>query len=195
MNNKYLFADISDYQSTFDALSYRSAGHERIAIKAGEGLGTGGGSGHATRSRQAHDANLEVWHYWFLRPAENIREQALLLAKTVAPVFGHKDRVVIDTEDIAFSPDQGCKAASDMKAVLVGLGHPHAIFYTYLAYVTNSLWQWEADYWIAEYNGNYKRPALDKKFNVRWKQYTDSKHGAGPYGFAGIGPCDGNIVL
>ena len=195
MKNSQLFADISDYQAAFKATSYKSAGHKLVAIKAGEGLGLGGASGHHTRAADAHQVGLQVWHYWFLNPTLDPRQQAATCAKTVAGVFQRGDRIVIDTESLSVAPVEGCRAAAEMHLALASYGHPHAIPYTFEAYVTEELYIPGAEYWIAQYDGTFSRPGLDKKFNVIAKQYTDSIHGEDPKSFAGIGPCDGSIFL
>jgi hypothetical protein len=194
MKNLQLFADISDYQSTFRAVSYKSAGHKLIVIKAGEGVGIGGATNHDNRTNAAHQVGLSVWHYWFLDPSIDPRQQAAACVKALSG-FKVGDRVVIDTESLSVAPAEGCRVAVEMRLALASYGHPHAILYTFEAYVTDELYVEGAEYWIAQYDGTFKRPDLDRKFNIIAKQYTDSVHGENPKSFAGIGPCDGSIFL
>lgn len=190
MSNSHLFADISDYQGTFDAHAYRSAGHLLIAIKAGEHLGNGGAFHYADRVSRAHHAGLSVCHYWFTRPESGDPVgQARAFANRVKGMLKHDDMLVMDVE----TGDSSSPAwfVHHFERELHSQIHRWPILYTYLSYLqAHSVRAAGKRLWIASYDGRKLPSSLPLvRGQHRWaKQFTDH------YSFAGIGFCDGSYL-
>lgn len=185
-----IFADISDYQSTFDAHAYRSAGHILIAIKAGEGTGRGGASTYDDRVKRAHHAGLSVIHYWFTRPEDrNPREQARAFAESIKGRLKPYDLLCLDVETGDGDDPHWFTYHCDEE--LHGLTNRRAIVYSYVSYVRlHNIRATGKCLWIASYDGRQSPRSLPWiQGQNRWaKQFTDRRH------FPGIGETDGSSL-
>lgn len=190
MNAGRIFADISDYQTTFDAHAYRSAGHVLIAIKAGEGTGDGGATHYAERVKRAHHAGLTVIHYWFTRPENrDPRAQASAFAERVKNRLAHGDLLCLDVETGGGDNPHYFTLHCDNE--LVRLTGRHPVVYSYVSYLR--MYNVRASgkaLWVASYDGRRLPSSLPWiSGQRRWaKQFTDSYH------FAGIGRTDASCL-
>lgn len=203
--SRLLFADVSDFQSRFDAHAYKRAGHVLVAIKAGEGIEGGGASLYPIRATAAHAAGLHVWHYWFAHPGESAAAQVARLHVVTSPHYRAGDRTVIDIETgNSGKAAAWCREAAD---ALHKLGR-NPIGYTYASYLAEggaalaSCFDW---WWVADYDGTVRkrRPSIPAGRSLIHnhgpilvaKQYTDGEAGAEPHRYSGIGQCDGSVLL
>lgn len=196
--SRLLFADVSDYQDRFNALSYRRAGHRFVVVKAGEGGERGravGAGQYAARVAAAHASRLKVGHYWFARPFDHPAKTVadLIVAATEAH-YRVGDRTIVDLE--VGTPTAVIGWTHELATELRARGRK-PVGYTDAAYL-NEGGQALADcfdaWWIADYDGTiYRLPKLPRCL-ILAKQYTDGIAGAQPRRFAGIGACDGSAI-
>lgn len=186
------FADISSYQAGADLAAYARAGHDRILIKATEGVSyTNPHFDGWWRSASA--AGLARGAYHFARPSRSsgaAEADAFARALGSAGGLGPRDWVVLDVED----PDErGPKAADHAAAFcrrMVELGYAGGVIYSgtwYLgpagltAVMLPPAWQWLhlADYRTAVPDSALPLPAGWAPGRLLARQYSETATHAG----------------
>lgn len=201
-----LFADISDFQSAFNAARYARSGRRVVMVKHGEGESNPGGAQAAERIRAAHHVGLRVIHYLmaiYTDPAEVCLRN---FCERVKPTWRRGDTMELDIEAYSGPPSRAAEWMRDAQRFLrLDASAPRrmAMGYTNEAYLLEAgprLWNL-VDYWhIATYDGRLLgrggEPRLPRgcKAHLLAKQYTDGVLGAHPHSSPGIGPCDDSIL-
>jgi hypothetical protein len=205
MNQQQLFADISDYQTTFDARAYAIAGRTVIMIKTGEATSANGAVLAPARIEAAHANRLHVIHYLFAHLDVDPIAQLQAYLERARPLWHPGDRMELDIEDASGDPQAAIPWLTEAQRYLTQHeGAPRAIAYTNEAYLAEAGPQLanQADWWhIAAYDGlllGRGTPHLPRHThpNTRLlaKQYTNGQEGAQPHTAPGLGPCDNNIL-
>lgn len=202
MNPRY-WPDINNYTGHFAAQQLASAGALLVGVLATDGAKFTS-LAHATQSRAAHDAGLNVWHYHFARPedtASTVGAEALHLWTTVRPVWQAGDRLVLDVERM--HPDGPAALTEYVRRLdqavyrVTGLLGGDRIAPT--VYMPDSLFRTcgprlqvvSGEFWIASWGGTV-RP-LGRHRRMVAQQINNGVQGQGPFGCPGVSsPVDMN---
>lgn len=185
-----LMADISDYQSSFDARAYRRAGHRIIMIKAAEGLSAAGALLHSRRCREAHDEGLIVVHYHYLHGHDG---EGRFLAERVSGVWKSDDALCADVEIASVSAG----AVQQWEGQLRARAFPRIFGYSGRSFLTErqAMARTLLKGWVIADYGTLKAPNIGDRLACGGtpclgRQFTDGLYGSGPHGMSGIGRCD-----
>jgi GH25 family lysozyme M1 (1,4-beta-N-acetylmuramidase) len=194
MGNIY-FADLSDNNMDYQALTYADAGHLIIALKASEGVDYVNPK-HRGWALQSGLEHVAVIHYHFARPdlGNTPEAEAQFFLRVTEGLLGPRDYVVLDLEratpqgwehDPAWSRDfdQYIREHSHYRTILYA---SQSTLQGYTGWLFGApLRSWDAAWGDGP---DYAPPGYVCVF----RQYTDGTVGPEPHGFAGIGSCDGN---
>lgn len=196
-----LFADISDYQGSFDAGRYARSGRKVVMIKHGEGGGNAGGEHAAARVEQAHRVGLHVIHYLMAIYDEAPADSLANYCERIRPRWHAGDRMELDIEAYSGPPDRAAGWVRDAQKYLrqVQKATNPAMIYTNESYMLEAgpqLWNLTSWWHIAAYDGSLQEPRLPRgcKAQLLAKQYTDGEVGAEPRITPGVGACDQSIL-
>lgn len=197
-----LFADISDYQLTFDAQAYARAGRRLVMIKQGDGAGPGGSGQSPERCAKAHRSGLHVIHYLMARYDESPSATIDAYFERIRPCWHKGDRMLIDIEAYSGPVADSYAWLKVAQVHVTSRGAPRAIVYTNESYLAEGgqLLAELADWWhIAAYDGRRLArgtPVIPGRTKAQLfaKQYTNGQEGAQPYLAPGIGACDNSIL-
>jgi hypothetical protein len=201
-----LFADISDYQSQFNASRYARSGRRVLMVKHGEGEGNAGGELAADRIGRAHHVGVRVIHYLMARYNDPPDVCLRNFCERIKPTWHTGDKMELDIEAYSGPPDRAAEWVAEAQRFLeLDQSAPRrfAMGYTNESYLLEGgprLWNL-VDWWhIATYDGRLLgrggEPRLPRgcKAKLLGKQYTDGVQGAYPRSAPGIGPCDDSIL-
>lgn len=198
-----LMADISDYQSTFNARSYARAGRRIVMLKAADAADDAGAGEYPARAIAAHQCGLRVVHYLIVRYNLTVNPTIDHYIQRIEPYWHKGDRMLIDLEAYGGPAHQAAGWLADAQGRLVHAHQaPRALGYTNEAYMAEAGRHLadKAPAWIiAAYDGLLLGPGTPKlphgsKTILAGKQYTDGTFGAQPRTTPGIGPCDDTIL-
>lgn len=195
---RFLFADISSNNASFDAQKYASAGHLLIGIKATQGRGFVNPDWSAW-VRDAHANRLAVLHYHFVDGSGAVSEANHFWMTARQHFDASRDRLAIDFENPALArlgaAAPGYLAEFDHQ--LHHLSGIHAIGYTFRSALSAALRVDSGKWWVAAFGNQWPAGARRRlPSGTLWAwQFTDGEIGAdGPRGAAGIGRCDVSVL-
>ena len=124
------FADISHHNGSVDLAAYKAAGHDRISMKATEGIGFTDPT-FAARWRQAERLGLARVAYHYDRAKFSGADQFDFCLSVVraAGGLGERDRIMLDTEDTE-TPSRARASSQAFAARAVARGHLEGLVYT-----------------------------------------------------------------
>jgi hypothetical protein len=191
------WADISNWTTRFDAGAYAAGGHILLGVLATDGA-TFVSEKYVKQVSSAHAHGIAVVHYHFARPEDHPDGAGEMghFWSTVQPHWRAGDRLALDVErNHPNGGDALIGYAWTLDRHLIKISGIHAWLYAERSrftdlgrrFNTSSGKRWAADYSRSLF-GWFRRLGLVAQ------QTTDGQAGWGPKHFAGIGPCDGNIL-
>ncbi len=194
------FADLSHHQSIVDLAAYARAGHDRVALKATEGLSYVDPT-FTARWRQAGQLGLARVVYHFARAANSgAAEFDHFLATVAAGGIGPRDWLCLDAEDIT-APARATGHAAEFTNRAAARGISRGLVYTgrwfadpnrLTASVLAPGWRrlWLSDYTPGQPDDQVEIPAGWTRTQLAARQHTDRATVPGV-----AGGCDYSRVL
>lgn len=193
-----LFADVSSNNASFDAGTYRDAGHIVIAIKATEGVHYVNPE-HRPWCMDAGARRVAIVHYHFARPdlGDGPESEARHLLEVALPLAGGRDYLALDLEralpaGFAHDPAWSRAFCAEVRA---------RSRFRLILYANRSTLQSVAGDWLSYQPGRFWDAdwSRDPDFAPAGglcviRQQSGVTSGVPPFALPGVGPCDVNVA-